>query len=109
MNLQHERMIALCSALALPAVAEQYDALAQRAADQATPYTDFLEMILRAELEARHVRARSMLAKAACWRRWPAFQRSRRWSSTTSSSPSEPHASSFSSWRRWLSSSVPKT
>lgn len=65
MNLQHERMIALCSALALPAVAEQYDALAQRAADQATPYTDFLEMILRAELEARHVRARSMLAKMA--------------------------------------------
>ncbi len=65
MNLQHERICALCTELALPAVSEHYSAAAQRAADQAVSFSDFLEEVLRTELEARKTRARSLLTKMA--------------------------------------------
>lgn len=49
MNLQHERMLALCESLNLPFVAQGYPLAAQDAAQQETAYSDFLEGLLRAE------------------------------------------------------------
>jgi DNA replication protein DnaC len=65
MNLQHERLVQLCAELRLGGVAAGYAAEAQRAAEAETTYPDFLEAVLRAEIEARRARARQMLARVA--------------------------------------------
>lgn len=65
MNLQHERLAQLCAELRLSAVATDYPAAAQRAAETEASYPDFLEQVLRTELDARRARARQMLAKVA--------------------------------------------
>ena len=46
MNVQDERIQSACDALTLSAIAEQYPALAQEAADTDASYTDFLELTL---------------------------------------------------------------
>jgi DNA replication protein DnaC len=65
MDLQHDRIAALCAELKLAAVGTEYAGLAQAAAEQEMPYGDFLEQILRSEVETRKARARRVLAMVA--------------------------------------------
>ena len=52
MNLQHERLRALCDTLNLPFIAQGYAAAAQDAAKREMAYSDFLEDLLKAEAAA---------------------------------------------------------
>ena len=65
MNLQHERMCSLCESLSLPFVAQAYPVAAQDAAQRETPYSDFLEGLLKAEAAGRNVRKQNMLTRLA--------------------------------------------
>ncbi len=65
MNLQHERLVELCTELRLGGVAMGYVIAAQRAVETEATYPDFLEAVLRAELDTRRARARQMLARVA--------------------------------------------
>jgi DNA replication protein DnaC len=65
MNLQHERLAQLCTELRLGGVITDYPAMAQRAVETEATYPDFLEAVLRAEIETRRARARQMLARVA--------------------------------------------
>lgn len=65
MNLQHERISALCDELRLSAVADQYPPLAQMAADEEKSFADFLESVLSAEKAIRHSRTRSTMTRLA--------------------------------------------
>ncbi len=65
MNLQHERLVQLCTELRLGGIVADYPAMAQRAAETEATYPDFLETVLRAEIETRRARARQMLARIA--------------------------------------------
>ena len=61
-NLQHERIAALAVKLRLSALPDLYGPIAQAAAKRKdASYADFLEDVLKAEREARRVRAREML------------------------------------------------
>lgn len=65
-NLQHERITALATELRLLAVPDLYGPIAQNAATRKdSSYADFLEDVMRAEREARHIRSRDMLTKMA--------------------------------------------
>ena len=83
------------TSLRLGGVAAQYTALALKAAEKRTSFTDFVEELLITERESRRVRAREMFARAL-----PASLRSRPLISTTSTSPPPRHASR--SWIAWL-------
>ena len=65
MNLQHERIAALCEQLSLSSVATHYPALAQQAATQDNSFTDFLEAVLKTESGTRQIRSRSVLSRMA--------------------------------------------
>jgi len=65
MNLQGERIHALCEVLKLSGVATAYGALADTAVTTESSYTDYLEHCLRAEQDARQQRSRSVLVKMA--------------------------------------------
>ena len=65
MNLQHERIAALCAELRLAAVAEHYPPLAQAAVDAQKSFADFLESVLSAEKATRHSRTRSTMTRLA--------------------------------------------
>lgn len=65
MSLQTERLTALCDTLGLGGVEGQYAALAETAAREESSYTDFLEHCLKAEMDARRQRSRTMLVKMA--------------------------------------------
>ena len=65
MNLQHERLSHLCTELRLGGVAVEYSAAAQKAAETEASFVDFLETVLRGELETRRARARTMLSRVA--------------------------------------------
>ena len=65
MSIQHERVVELCNELRLSGVAAQYSALAQKAAEKHTSFTDFVEELLSAERESRRARAREMFARIA--------------------------------------------
>ena len=65
MNLQDEQIIALCEALQLDRVATEYGGMAQRAANESLSFTDFLEQLLKVELDGRHERAKQTLLKMA--------------------------------------------
>lgn len=65
MNLQYERMLALCDSLNLPFVAQNYVGAAQEAAAQESAYSDFLEALLKAEVAGRQVRKQSLLTRLA--------------------------------------------
>jgi hypothetical protein len=58
MNLQHERIAALCESLNLPFVAQGYGAATQKAAKQEMAYSDFLEGLLRGSLGVTCANAR---------------------------------------------------
>ena len=65
-SLQHDRIVALAAELRLTALPDLYGSVAQAAAKKKRPsYADFLEDVLRAEREARRVRAREMLTRTA--------------------------------------------
>ncbi len=53
MSIQHQRVVELCTELRLGGVAAQYTALAQKAAEKHTSFTDFVEELLSAERESR--------------------------------------------------------
>lgn len=65
MNLQHERLLALCESLNLPFIAQGYAAAAQKAARDEAAYSDFLEGLLRTEAAGRQVRKQSTLTRLA--------------------------------------------
>lgn len=65
MSLQHERIQTLCQALNLPAVADQYHALAQQAVATEQSYSTFLEHLLQTELDWRQTRTVQTLTRLA--------------------------------------------
>src|SRR5260370_40115500 len=67
MSMQHERVLELCNELRLGGVAAQYTALAQKAAEKHTSFSDFVEELLSAERDSRRARAREMFARIACF------------------------------------------
>jgi DNA replication protein DnaC len=65
MNLQDERIVAMCEGLQLDRVASEYGAIAQASADASASFSDFLERLLKVECDARHERSRQTLLKFA--------------------------------------------
>lgn len=65
MNLQADRIVGLCDALQLGWVAAEYGAIAQSAADESMTFSDFLERVLKVEVDGRHERAKQTLLKMA--------------------------------------------
>ncbi len=65
MNLQNQRIAALCEQLKMASVAADWPALAQDAARQEASFADFLERVLASEWTAREQRKREMLLKLA--------------------------------------------
>ena len=64
-DLQHQRIVELCQELRLSALPNLYSGIAQSAAAKDASFADFLEETLRAERDARSVRAREMFARVA--------------------------------------------
>lgn len=65
-NLQHDRITTLATELRLLAVPDVYGGIAQTAATRKdASFADFLEEVLRAERDARHVRSREMITRMA--------------------------------------------
>lgn len=58
MNLQHERIAALCTKLKLERIAAEWTPLAQDAARDEASYAEFLERLLTIENDARLERQR---------------------------------------------------
>lgn len=65
MELQHQRIHALCDQLKLEALAEVYPQLASKAVSDQLSFADFLESLLKTEVTARSSRSRQMLVKLA--------------------------------------------
>lgn len=65
MNLLHDQIAELCTALKLERVASEWSGCAQRAAAEDTGYAQFLKDVLSVELDARHQRQRQTLLKLA--------------------------------------------
>lgn len=65
MNLQHERIQALCDSLNLPFVAQSLGSLAQQAARDQMAYSDFLEALLKEEAAGRAARKQSTMTRLA--------------------------------------------
>lgn len=65
MNLQHQRIEALCAQLKFARLHAEWPALAQRAAADQASFADFLEQLLDAEARARHERKVTTLTKLA--------------------------------------------
>ena len=65
MNLQHERIAALCAELRLAAVADRYPELASHAVENDQSYAGFLEGVLAAEHSTRKGRTRSTMTRLA--------------------------------------------
>ena len=65
MNLQQQRISALCEELKLPALSSEWSALAQRTADAQGSFADFLTSLLESEQAARTERIRNTLLKLA--------------------------------------------
>lgn len=65
MNVQSERLTSLCQELKLAAIADQYAPIAQEAARKELSFADYLERILRVEVQARQQRSRTMLLRTA--------------------------------------------
>ena len=65
MDLQHERIQHACQQLHIDTMGEQYSLLASRAAANQLTLADFFDALLRAELDAKHQRTRSILQRTA--------------------------------------------
>jgi DNA replication protein DnaC len=66
MNLQHDRIEALCQELKLERIGTDWPHLAQQAANDKAGFADFLEQVLNTERETRAERSRQTLLKMAC-------------------------------------------
>ena len=58
MNLQHQRIAALCEQLKMASLAAEWPALAQQAARDEASFADFVEKLLQCESAAREQRKR---------------------------------------------------
>jgi len=67
MNLQTERIDVYCRQLKLDGLAERFETIASKAAEQNWSFLEFLEQALTHERDARQVRSRQMLARMACF------------------------------------------
>ena len=103
MNLQHDRISALCEAMKLDAVARDWSTIAQRAADTDVSFADFLEQLLKCEQVNRDERRREMLLKLATL---PAVKTLEQYDFNFASVH---HGRRSRSWQRCHSSSVPRT
>lgn len=65
MNLQHERIAAMCAKLKLERIAAEWPPLAQQAARDEASFAEFLERLLTMENDARAERQRQTLLKLA--------------------------------------------
>ena len=65
MNITHERIADLCARLRLKSVADALPHLAQHAAREGVGLTEFLESVLKVEVDARNIRQRETLARLA--------------------------------------------
>ena len=65
MNLQQERISNFCHLLELPSVERSYPSIAQKAVKEKVSYSDFLEMLLKEEVEERHAKTKRMITKLA--------------------------------------------
>lgn len=65
MNLQHQRIAALCEQLKMASLAAEWPALAQQAARDEASFADFVEKLLQCESAAREQRKRATLMKLA--------------------------------------------
>lgn len=65
MNLQNERIEAICENLHLMSVAQNYSDIAQIATKEESSYASFLEKVLQAEVSLRQSRSRAMLTRIA--------------------------------------------
>ena len=65
MNLQHERITALCAELKLHRIGGDWAAIAQEAARKQASFGDFIEQLLQSETAARVERQRGTLLKLA--------------------------------------------
>jgi DNA replication protein DnaC len=65
MNLQHQRILALCEQLKMACLATEWPALAQQAAQDEASFADFMEKLLQCESAAREQRKRTTLMKLA--------------------------------------------
>jgi DNA replication protein DnaC len=65
MNLQHERIAAICTKLKLERIAAEWPPLAQQAAHDEASFAEFLERLLTVENDARLERQRQTLLKLA--------------------------------------------
>ena len=65
MNLQMQRISAVCEQLKLNTLAVEWPAIAERAAGQDGSLADFLEQVLQVESDARNQRSREALLKFA--------------------------------------------
>jgi DNA replication protein DnaC len=65
MNLQHQRIEALCAQMKFARLHAEWPAIAQHAAQEQASYADFLERVLDAEARARHERKVTTLMKLA--------------------------------------------
>jgi len=64
-NLQHQRIEALCAQMKFARLHAEWAAIAQHAAQQQASFADFLERVLDAEVRARHERKVATLMKLA--------------------------------------------
>lgn len=67
MNLQQERIAALCTQLKLERIADHYPHLAQEAVREDLSFADFLERLLQHETGCRQTRTRELLTRMACF------------------------------------------
>lgn len=65
MTITHAKVHELCLQLHLDTLASEFAGIAERAAKQELPFTEFLEQALRIEYQARATRQRSMMTKVA--------------------------------------------
>ena len=65
MNLQHERIAAMCTKLKLERIAAEWPPLAQQAARDEASFAEFLERLLKMDNDARLERQRQTLLKLA--------------------------------------------
>lgn len=103
MNLQHERIDALCQQLKLERVATHYPVLAQQAVREDFSFTDFTEHLLRHEAGCRQQRSRELLTRMACF---PGIKTPR--TMTSASTPACPRHW-CRSWAVWRLSNGPRT
>ena len=65
MSLAHAKVQELCRQLGLDDLALDFATVAERAAKEELPFTEFLEQALRVELQARLHRNRTMMTRVA--------------------------------------------